>query len=230
MCQQSSVSVVDVLKKNETDVKDMLDIMETLHGYLGEDYPVDHRVQSLQEIMEPWDSLRQVDCRERDPKKDVNVTVDFLETVVVGHLLASLTPCTILNINRVFQYPKQFPASLKTLKTAAESEKTAFIFDLARQVVDKCTTNKAALTFQPQSQTQDHVYSYAQLLCHFGSLVMLFRDAWAEGDGDQIMMYWKVFMLHFYDSSTRSKHAVESVRLLLHYLLGYDMTWCGIGL
>ena len=33
MCQQSSVSVVDVLKKNETDGKDMLDITETLHGY-----------------------------------------------------------------------------------------------------------------------------------------------------------------------------------------------------
>ena len=32
--------------KNETDGKDMLDIMETMHGYLGKDYHADHCVLS----------------------------------------------------------------------------------------------------------------------------------------------------------------------------------------
>ena len=46
MAQKSDVAVIDVLMKNETDGKDMLDIMETMHGYLGKDYHADHCVLS----------------------------------------------------------------------------------------------------------------------------------------------------------------------------------------
>ena len=46
MSKKSEVCVLDVLMKNEAKHKDMLDIMETLQDYLGEDYPDDRPVLS----------------------------------------------------------------------------------------------------------------------------------------------------------------------------------------
>ena len=44
MSKKSEVVVLDVLMKNEAKNRDMLDIMNTLQGYLGEKYPEDRPV------------------------------------------------------------------------------------------------------------------------------------------------------------------------------------------
>jgi hypothetical protein len=44
MSKKSDVFVLDVLMKNEVEHKDMIEIMKTLQGYLGEDYGDDHPV------------------------------------------------------------------------------------------------------------------------------------------------------------------------------------------
>lgn len=46
MSRRSEVAVLDVLMKNEACHSDMVDIMKTMHSYLGSDYPVDRRVAS----------------------------------------------------------------------------------------------------------------------------------------------------------------------------------------
>ena len=46
MSKKSEVAVLDVLMKNEAKHKDMLDIMSTFQGYLGESYPDDRPVLS----------------------------------------------------------------------------------------------------------------------------------------------------------------------------------------
>ena len=163
-----------------------------------------------------------------DDPKDVNACVDLLQTVVTGHLLASA--CTILKIKRLTQSPVHLASSLSKLHTASVTEKKSFIIELAQQVVKECTINDAAITFQLESDNKDHIYSYARVLCHFGSILMIFRDAWAEGDGDQILQCWKVFMVHFFDSSSRSKYAFEAIRLLLQKeilspKLSEDLVW-----
>ena len=66
-----------------------------------------------------------------DPKKAVDATLEFVRTVVVGHLLG------------------------------------------------------------------DHVYNYARVLCHFGTLVLQFTDAWSKGDGECIYRCWWLFLPHF---------------------------------
>ena len=66
-----------------------------------------------------------------DPKKAVDATLEFVRTVVVGHLLG------------------------------------------------------------------DHVYNYARVLCHFGTLVLEFTDAWSKGDGECIYCCWWLFLPHF---------------------------------
>ncbi len=44
--RRSEVVVLDVLMKNEARHSDMIDIMQSLQGYLGDGYPVVHRVAS----------------------------------------------------------------------------------------------------------------------------------------------------------------------------------------
>lgn len=46
MSEKSEVVVLDILMKNETVHKDMLDIMNVMHGYLGDSYPQERRVVS----------------------------------------------------------------------------------------------------------------------------------------------------------------------------------------
>ena len=59
MCKKSDVVVFDVLLKNETKNTDMLHIMQTMQGYLGEEFCRAHK------ILPGWDQLtceRQVNC------------------------------------------------------------------------------------------------------------------------------------------------------------------------
>ena len=46
MACKSEIAVLDVLSKNEATHSDMLDIMKTLQGYLGEEFPRDKKVVS----------------------------------------------------------------------------------------------------------------------------------------------------------------------------------------
>lgn len=46
MSQKSEVAVVDVLMKNEARHSDMVDIMRTMQGYLGDQYPAENRIAS----------------------------------------------------------------------------------------------------------------------------------------------------------------------------------------
>ena len=46
MSQKSEVIVLDVLMKNENCHSDMVDIMTTMQGYLGKEYPSEKRVAS----------------------------------------------------------------------------------------------------------------------------------------------------------------------------------------
>ena len=46
MAIKSEVVLVDVLMKNETKHSDMIDIMNAMHSYLGQDYPSDRRLLS----------------------------------------------------------------------------------------------------------------------------------------------------------------------------------------
>ena len=46
MAEKSEVAVLDVLMKNETKHKDMVEIMSVMQDYLGDDYPQERRVAS----------------------------------------------------------------------------------------------------------------------------------------------------------------------------------------
>ena len=146
----------------------------------------------------------------KEPKKDVNATVDFLEAVIKGHWLACA--CDILNITSLdstIPLPGDFSKS-------TPAEKFIFIKDIAQKVVDRLTLVESSFLPGEGDDTDegDGAYNYARVLCHFGSLVMEFRDAWAEGDGERIFRCWRLFLPHFHVAGC-TKYCLEALRIQL---------------
>lgn len=163
-----------------------------------------------------------------DPRKCVDPCIDLLLTVVKGHILACC--CRILGLDKLSHCPMELKNKIKQLKKAGTEERKMFIINLAEQVVKTCTVMESALIFGKSEDSVAYVFNYAWVLCHFGSILMEFRDACSEGDGERVIKCWKMFMLHFYANSSRSKYALESVKLLLqkHILpprLSHELVW-----
>lgn len=139
----------------------------------------------------------------KDVKKEVDATLDFLTTVIKGHWLACASE--ILGLS-----------SLDGSITADfHTAPDIFLEELACKVVDRFTVVDAAfLDLTCECSIDDKAYNYARVLCHYGALVMEFRDAWAEGDGERIMRCWKLFMPHFRASGC-TKYCLEALRLQL---------------
>ena len=100
---------------------------------------------------------------------------------------------------------------------------------MAQKVVKEFTVIPETLLGEPVVDSGDHVYGYARVLCHFASLVLLFEDAWKEGDGERVLRLWKIMMLHFH-SERKTKYALEALRLqfqvaTLQPYLSHQLTW-----
>ena len=127
-----------------------------------------------------------------DPKKQVDATIDFVNTVVKGHWIACA--CEILGITDI-EGTITIPRGL--LKEDLE-KKRKFIEELAQQVVNRLTLVESSFLVPGEiDDSGDTCYNYARVLCHYGSLVMEFRDAWAEGDGERVLRCWRLFLPHF---------------------------------
>ncbi len=105
----------------------------------------------------------------------------------------------------------------------------ALLSGVAQKVVKEFTVIPEALLGEPVVDSGDHVYGYARVLCHFASLVLLFVDAWKEGDGERVVRLWKVMMLHFH-SERKTKYALDALRLqfqlaTLQPYLTHQLTW-----
>lgn len=144
----------------------------------------------------------------KDPKKEVDATIDFLYTVLKGHWLACA--CNILGISTLDE-PIKVPNGLYK---ATQSEQQCFVENIACEVVKKLTLIDSAFDPGISSDTTDSSYNYARVLCHYGSLVMEFRDAWSEGDGERVVRCWRLFMPHFQVAGCR-KYCLQAFRLQL---------------
>ena len=128
-----------------------------------------------------------------------------------GHWLACA--CDVLQISSLDGNIKVPP----DLKKASTAEQLLFVEGIAKKVVERMTLVDSAFLSgedgnEEEMGTDDTAYNYARVLCHYGSLVMEFRDAWAEGDGDRVLSCWKLFMPHFRTSGS-NKYALEALRL-----------------
>lgn len=151
----------------------------------------------------------------KDVKKQVDATIDILYTVVKGHWVACA--CEILGIPDSEGIIK-FSADIHKAKPA---EQRQFVESIAKEVVDRLTLiSSAFLNPGKTADSEDTCYNYARILCHYGSLVMEFRDAWAEGDGGRVLRCWKMFLPHFQQAGrTKYSLAAFNIQLQTHAIL-----------
>ena len=157
----------------------------------------------------------------KELKKDVNACIDFISTVMKGHFLACA--CGILGVTSL-DGPLTLPPGLHAV------EQLTFIYDISKIVVERCSLVQGSLTNETVVDNNDGVYNYARILCHYSSLMMEFRDAWQEGDGERILHCWKLFMPHFKTAGC-TKYSLEALRLQFQSTitnspnLAHQITW-----
>ena len=160
----------------------------------------------------------------KDVKKDVNATLDFLLTVVKGHLLAAA--CEILGITKLDSHVPLPP----NVKYGQPCDKYEYVRSIASQVVERCTLIEEAFTDEKLDNTKDAKYNYARVLCHYGALVMEFLDSWDAGDGERDFHCWRLFLPHF-RASGRTKYSLQALRLqfqiksMLSPQLAHELMW-----
>ena len=142
----------------------------------------------------------------KDVKKDVNATLDFLLTVVKGHLLAAA--CEILGITKLDSHIPLPPQ----VKYGQASDKNMYVQSIASQVVERCTLIDDVFTNEKVLNTKDAKYNYAQVPRHYGGLVMEFLDSWAEGDGERVFCYFYPIFMHLGEQSIHYKPYVYSFK------------------
>jgi len=91
----------------------------------------------------------------KDPKKDVNASLDFFITVVKGHFLAAA--CRILGIKKL-DAPLKLPPGILRYNSANQFE---FLKTIANKVVEEFTLVDNALMCEQISETGDGVHNYA---------------------------------------------------------------------
>ena len=97
--------------------------------------------------------------------------------------------------------------------------------------------NQGSPTVYPQIDTcinicctNDRVYNYARVLCRNCALILEFRDAVREGDGERVYRCWCVMLPHFL-ASKRTKYSLQALRLqfevkaLLSPHLAHQVLW-----
>ena len=140
----------------------------------------------------------------KEVKKQVDATIDFLYTVVKGHWVACA--CDLLGISDA-EGPINFP---RGIYKADGDKQREFVESIAKKVVERLTVVDSAFIVPGETEdTGDTCYNYARVLCHYGSLVMEFRDAWAEGDGERVLRCWKLFLPHF-QVAGRTKYSLAA--------------------
>ena len=95
---------------------------------------------------------------------------------------------------------------------ASINQQREYITSIAKQVVHQCTLIGNGFVNEKVADSGDHIYNYARVLCHYGSIVMEFRDGWAEGDGERVFRCWRLLLPHFIVAG-RTKYSLEALRL-----------------
>ena len=101
----------------------------------------------------------------KEPKKDVNACIDFINTFVNGHFLACA--CDIFGVTSLDDQLVLPPG----IQKASNAEKSVFINRIAKMVVESCSLIEGSFTNEEVVDKGDGMYNYARVLCHYGSLV-----------------------------------------------------------
>jgi len=124
------------------------------------------------------------------------------------------------------------------LADASKASKRKYLQELASQVVDGYVLNidqnkelaNRIMEGGEDSNECDDMLAYQKALMEYG-LLLNFKDAISEGDGDRNLCCWKFFLLHLRNDKHNTKYALEAlylmfqVNLLLTPKAAHELIW-----
>ena len=149
----------------------------------------------------------------KKPKDNVNAAEDFLDIVTTGHILTAVM--TYLEMTSLDDTPSEAIVS-REVWMEDDNVRRKILEDISSHIVDTHIDLTTAFK-QPQDKAgAGTVYDYACEALGLGLLIMDFKDAVREGDGDRIMSLWKYLLLLFKASGCKN-YAIEALTLLSQY-------------
>ena len=144
-----------------------------------------------------------------DPSDDVNACEDFLELIVIAHILCAIM--AVLGMETLDDNPSSvfFPEG-------EVREKTAVLQSAAKVVINDYTDFTYPARKQPTSH-KDHIHEYAKEVLTLGLFFLDYKDAIREGDGTRVLRSWK-YLLLFFRATGHKNYTIEAFTLLAqHY-------------
>ena len=153
-----------------------------------------------------------------DRKKDVNAAEDFLQIVLIGHVVAA--GMEVLGMTSMEDQPNDiFPLSRSQL---SKVEKQQVMAKIAHSVVT-CFVNLTTLEStegegKAGKGKKDGIHEYAKECQTFCLLKVEFDDAIHEGDGQRLIRCWK-FLFLIFKASNHKNYSIEALNLLAQYYI-----------
>ena len=148
----------------------------------------------------------------KHPKSDVNAAEDFLEVVIISHILTAVM--TYLGMNSLDEMPSTEFLS-QDIWMSDDKERRELLTKISTDIVNNFVDLSPSFssTFQKDEGT---AYDYACEVLSLGLFFFDFKDAVREGAGDRIFKHWKYLLLLF-KASGRSNYSIEALTLLTQY-------------
>ena len=127
---------------------------------------------------------------------------------------------------------------------ASKASKKKYLDELAGQIVDDYVLNTdrykeianrimgdQGQTLDEDSSECDDMLAYQKALMEYGLLLLNFKDAISEGDGERNLRCWKFFLLHLRNDKRSTKYALEAlfmmfqVNSLLSPKAAHELIW-----
>ena len=153
----------------------------------------------------------------KTPKGNVNASEDFLEVVVIGYILAAVM--SYLGMSSLDDIPLESIVP-HDIWMEDDTVRWTLLHNIAKHIVEKyvdLSTEFKDPASQPDASTGT-VLEYSREMLSLGLLLLEFKDAVREGDGDRDLLVWKYFMLLF-KATGRKNYAIEALTLLSQYHL-----------
>ena len=164
----------------------------------------------------------------KDPKDDVNGAEDFLEVIIDSLIIHAVSVEFGSKDGKTL--PQPMIDSIDNLKS--DEEKREYLMKVSLNIVDKYMlplSPGSALSTTNDSQP-DFVNNYGRNLLTLGMMHRYFRDSVREGDGNRVILAWKMF-LPLFKQDGRHKYALEAFMLLaqdaalLSPRMAYQLRW-----
>lgn len=153
------------------------------------------------------------------PKGNVNAAEDFLEVIIISHVLAAVM--TYLGMSSLHDVPSPSLIS-PDVWMEDDAERRRILTNISSSIVSKHVDLDIAFKTSPSQDSAQQiggtVYDYACEVMSLGLFFLDLKDAVREGDGDRVLLQWKYLLLLF-KSSGRTNYSIEALTFLTQYYM-----------